>query len=309
LLIWGLLWFTFGDSWRLNGPWFRLVTVAGTAWASGQVKIYPVIVLGKGSLGWDINFMKANWKKIVPLGVFPWALEVATLATCMHFFFGHPLIWVLKIGNSPGRTRIWPQFVMTASGMDTALSVGTFGIIYSYMFVNADETYRYIKLRVLFVVIAGLFANFFTVSVGWGGAAGVGVLACNSVAARFWARDGWKLNNNPASTAYRVMWSACEPIKGSMSETFLFGFAILATCLTVRLAVLCPSPINALIVYGGTEHEIQYAEDILRLTVQAILVTTPIVFLLTKHLGPVLLKDKGKEEENGELPTISARRI
>lgn len=60
-------------------------------------------------------------------------------------------------------------------------------------------------------------------------------------------------------------------------------------------AVLCPLPINTLMIRGGTDLEIKYAEDILRLTIQAILITTPIVFVLAKHLGPILLKDKEKE--------------
>lgn len=51
-------------------------------------------------------------------------------------------------------------------------------------------------------------------------AAGVAVLACNATAATHWARDGWVLNNNPAATAYRVLWAALEPILFSFTGTF-----------------------------------------------------------------------------------------
>lgn len=56
-------------------------------------KIYPVIILGKGSLGWDTNYMKENWKQVSALGAVPWTAEVATLATCTHLFLGHPWLW------------------------------------------------------------------------------------------------------------------------------------------------------------------------------------------------------------------------
>lgn len=49
---------------------------------------------------------------------------------------------------------------------------------------------------------------------------GVAVLACNATAATYWAKDEWKLNQNPASTVYRVLWSFCEPVLFAYTGTF-----------------------------------------------------------------------------------------
>ncbi|XP_004929389.1 sodium/hydrogen exchanger 9B2 isoform X1 [Bombyx mori] len=429
LLVWGLLWLAWGDGWSWNGKWFKPAVVVVIAWSSGQLlqrlttlppllaailtgilarnlgyldmrgyphvdnflrKIYPVIILGKSSLGWDLKFMKANWRQVFSLGVVPWTAEVLALATCSRYFLHYPWVWgillgsiyaslscavvmpsVLKVGTSPDRTHNWPQLCSTAGGIDTALSVGIYGIVYSYIFSDVHDAYRYTKvaltlfvgvamgiawgslakliphsrnpyvteLRVLFVLLGGLFGNFLTLHLGWGGAGGVAVLACNATAANHWSRDGWKLNNNPASTVYRVLWAALEPavfaytgtyfeIQHTLTDTILKGFGILLVCLAVRLAcaflmcwdmsvkerificcswtpksiveaVLCPLALNTLILRGGkNEQEMEYAEQLMRLVVQAILVTTPVGYLFTKHLGPVLLRDKRKEFRN-----------
>lgn len=66
-------------------------------------------------------------------------------------------------------------------------------------------------------------------------------------------------------------------------------------------AVLCPLALNTLIAQGRhNDKEMEYAEHLIRLTVQAILITTPISFLLTNNLGPILLKRKSKVDENGK---------
>lgn len=58
---------------------------------------------------------------------------------------------------------------------------------------------------------------------------------------------------------------------------------------------MCPVAINAFIARGDhNEVQMEYAEYIMKLIVQAILITTPIGFLLTNHLGPILLKEKQK---------------
>ncbi|CAK1603268.1 unnamed protein product [Parnassius mnemosyne] len=435
-LTWGLLWCAFGNGWRWDGQWFRLTAVALVAWGSGLLlqelttlppllaalltgicarqfgildmrsypeidlflrKIYPVIILGKGSLAWDLNYMKNNWKQVAALGCLPWTIEVVATAICTHYLLGFPWLWgfllgsiyasvscavvmpqVQQHGTKPDRTQNWPQLICTAGGTDTALSVGVYGLIFSFMFSDASDLYRYLKagltliagvglgviwgslaklvpnscdgyvteLRILFVLVGGLFANFFTSAVGWSGTAGVAVLVCNATAAKHWARKGWKLNQNPASTAYRVLWSACEPvlfaytgtffvIHNSMTETMVTGLGILIICLTIRLltaalvcwnlsikeklficctwipksiveAVLCPLAIDTLLINNSnTQYEMKYANDLMRLIVEAILITTPIGFLLTYHLGPFLLKSE--ERENKDLESQKRR--
>ncbi|CAH2211252.1 jg297, partial [Pararge aegeria aegeria] len=108
---------------------------------------------------------------------------------------------VVKHGKNAGGEVNWPQLICTAGGIDTGLSVGVFGVIFTFMFYETHDSYRYIKaalglivgvalgiawgtlakfvpnskdffvteLRVLFVLAGGLFANFFTSSIGWGG--------------------------------------------------------------------------------------------------------------------------------------------
>ncbi|XP_063376142.1 sodium/hydrogen exchanger 9B2-like isoform X2 [Cydia fagiglandana] len=423
LMAWGLAWSQWGDGWEWGGKWFKIGLVAAVAWGSGQAlqalttmpgmlaalftgilaqntgfldmrdyieidgflrKIYPVVVLGKGSLGWNVDYMRSNWQRVATLGGVPWLVEVVAVATCSRFLLNFPWIWgfllgsvycslswavvmpgVARLSAASGSARNWAQLVSTAGGTDTALSVGVYGLIFSFIFTEENQLYKYIKagstlfvgvilgvawgilaglaphprdyyvaeLRVLFVLVGGLFANFILVRLGWAGTAGVAVLACNATAAMFWARDGWKINNNPASTAYRVFWAACEPTVFAYTGTFfvidndlwdvmLIGLAILLICLTVRLttaalvcwdmtlkerifvcctwvpksiveAVLAPTALTAVISRGphqDYENDLACAVNILRLLVQAIIITTPIGYLLTNHLGPILLK-------------------
>lgn len=53
---------------------------------------------------------------------------------------------VSRISASAGGARNWTQLICTAGGTDTALSVGVYGLIYSYIFVEVDDTYKYIKV-------------------------------------------------------------------------------------------------------------------------------------------------------------------
>ncbi|XP_050675581.1 sodium/hydrogen exchanger 9B1-like isoform X2 [Leptidea sinapis] len=428
--VWGTLWCAFGEKWAWNGSCFRISVVGTVAWASGQIlqdtttlpahlaalltgilarhigfldmrehsdidsflrRVYPVIILGKGSLGWDLNYMKHHWRQVVCLGCMPWVTEVAVVATCTHFFLSFPWIWgillgavyssvscpiimpsVVKHGQSYGGDRNWPQLVCTAGGVDTALSVGVFGVVFTYILgEETDTTYRYVKacsalfvgvllgaiwgnlaklvpksdyyvteLRILFVLAGGIFCNFLTSRLGWGGTGGVAVLACNATAAMHWAEQGWKLNQNPAATTYRVLWSALEPlvfaytgtffvINRSVGNTLLIGLGILCISLFFRLtvaynmcwnlrvkerlfvccawtpksiveAVLAPLAVSTIISSQGTNpsNELLYAEDILRLLVQAIVITGPIGFLLTDKLGPMLLRENCKPESD-----------
>lgn len=56
-------------------------------------KFYPIVILGKGSLGWNLNFMKKNWIKVASLGTLPWLAEVLVLTSCVHYFLGLPIVW------------------------------------------------------------------------------------------------------------------------------------------------------------------------------------------------------------------------
>ncbi|KAL4704045.1 hypothetical protein ACJJTC_001967 [Scirpophaga incertulas] len=430
LSTWCLLRNLCGDDWALGGRWFRLLIVAVAAWSCGQLleaitnlpsllgallagilarnigfldmsqytlldatlrKIYPVIVLGKASLGWDLTFMKCNWRRVASLGTLPWLAEVVTVVICVHLYIGFPLIWgfllgsiyasvscivvmptVLRITKSTGSRRNWTQLVCTAGGVDTALSLGVYCLLSTFMFYDTtNEIYRYSKagltlfvgvvigaimgmgagyiphsldsyvaeVRIAMVVIGGLAINAFTSEIGWGGVGGVAVLVCNAIAAKIWVKEGWKPNNNPATTAYKVMGSALEPMVFAYSGTFFEineplirlmvpGLCILTICLFVRLVVtslvcwdftmrekifiscvwtpkaivqciLCPLAIDTLIGLGKKDGaEMEYALDMMRQLIQAIIITTPLGFLVTKHLGLRLLKESTKNCED-----------
>lgn len=59
---------------------------------------------------------------------------------------------VCRISASAGAARNWAQLICTAGGTDTALSVGVYGLIYSYMFVEVEDTYKYIKVSFIFTL-------------------------------------------------------------------------------------------------------------------------------------------------------------
>lgn len=53
---------------------------------------------------------------------------------------------VIKHGKNASGKVNWPQLICTAGGLDTALSVGTFGLIFSFMFYETHDSYRYVKV-------------------------------------------------------------------------------------------------------------------------------------------------------------------
>lgn len=83
---------------------------------------------------------------------------------------------------------------------------------------------------------------------------------------------------------------------------YLNFFKIYNKLLKYFQAVLCPMAINTLLQLGHySVEEMEYAEQFMQLIIQAILITTPVGFLLTEHLGPVLLARKEVEDcDNGK---------
>ncbi|VVC93611.1 unnamed protein product, partial [Leptidea sinapis] len=289
--VWGTLWCVFGEKWAWNGSCFRISVVGTVAWASGQILQ-------------DTTTLPAHLAALLT-GIL--ARHIGILLGAVYSSVSCPIIMpsVVKHGKSYGGDRNWPQLVCTAGGVDTALSVGVFGVACSALFVGVllgaiwgnlaklvpKSDYYVTELRILFVLAGGIFCNFLTSRLGWGGTGGVAVLACNATAAMHWAEQGWKLNQNPAATTYRVLWSALEPlINRSVGNTLLIGLGILCISLFFRLtvaynmcwnlrvkerlfAVLAPLAVSTIISSQGTNpsNELLYAEDILRLLVQAII--------------------------------------
>lgn len=64
-------------------------------------------------------------------------------------------------------------------------------------------------------------------------------------------------------------------------------------------AVLCPAAMTALHGLNNRENELKYAEDIISLIVPAIVITTPLGFLLTHYIGPKLIGENIGVNQNG----------
>lgn len=53
---------------------------------------------------------------------------------------------VIKHGKKANGNINWTQLVCTSGGLETALCVGTFGALFSFMFYESGDSYRYIKV-------------------------------------------------------------------------------------------------------------------------------------------------------------------
>lgn len=58
-----------------------------------------------------------------------------------------------RINASANGARNWVQLICTSGGTDTALSVGVYGLISSYIFVEVDDIYKYIKVSLVFTFL------------------------------------------------------------------------------------------------------------------------------------------------------------
>lgn len=55
---------------------------------------------------------------------------------------------VIKHGKKANGKINWTQLVCTSGGLDTALSVGIFGVLFSFIFYEFDDSYHYIKVSI-----------------------------------------------------------------------------------------------------------------------------------------------------------------
>ncbi|XP_053605523.1 sodium/hydrogen exchanger 9B2-like [Plodia interpunctella] len=138
-------------------------------------RIYPVIILTKGPLTWNWDYIKNNSIKVFSLATIPWIVECSSMVFFSHLLLDFPWYWGLHLGAilssvSPavvvptvnalsarglGTKRQIAQLVGNAGGLDTAFTEGTFGIINSAIFYPAMLPYRIIKaVLAIFVGIA-----------------------------------------------------------------------------------------------------------------------------------------------------------
>ncbi|KAF9812091.1 hypothetical protein SFRURICE_021448 [Spodoptera frugiperda] len=142
-------------------------------------RIYPVIILTKGPLTWNWEYMKNNSVKVFSLATLPWIVECLSTAFFAHILLDYPWYWGLHLGSilasvSPAivappvnkfdergigtKNQIAP-LVLNAGGIDTAFTEGVCGVINSAIFYPAPLVYRIVKgLLAIFVGIAlGIF--------------------------------------------------------------------------------------------------------------------------------------------------------
>ncbi|KAJ2953554.1 hypothetical protein O0L34_g1156 [Tuta absoluta] len=149
-------------------------------------RIYPVIILTKGPLGWNWDYIKNNSVKVFSLATVPWMVECLSTAFFSHVLLEFPWYWGLHLGAilasvSPavvvptvnalkerglGTKNQIALLVANAGGLDTAFTEGMFGVINSAIFYSSSPTYRIIKaLLAIFVgvsvgVLCGVMLDF-----------------------------------------------------------------------------------------------------------------------------------------------------
>lgn len=75
------------------------------------------------------------------------------------------------------------------------------------------------------LLATGMAAIYFSEHLGYGGAGPLGAVVTAFVSLVFWTKQGWDIENNPASTAFGIFWMIVEPVnytvKPKMSRKLL----------------------------------------------------------------------------------------
>ncbi|XP_047987570.1 sodium/hydrogen exchanger 9B2-like isoform X2 [Leguminivora glycinivorella] len=139
-------------------------------------RIYPVIILSKGPLSWNWEYIKYNSVKVFSLATLPWTVECLSTAVFAHVLLKYPWYWGLHLGAilssvSPaiivptamgfhgrglGTKKQVAVLVANAGGLDTAVTEGLFGVINSAIFVTSPLPYRIVKALLAIFVGIGL---------------------------------------------------------------------------------------------------------------------------------------------------------
>ncbi|XP_013181071.1 PREDICTED: sodium/hydrogen exchanger 9B1-like [Papilio xuthus] len=144
-------------------------------------RIYPVLILTKGPLGWNWPYIKNNSMKVFLLATLPWIVECLSTAIFTHVLLEYPWYWGVHLGailSSVSPAVVVPTvmafsakglgtknkialLVANAGGLDTAFTEGMFGVINSAIFYPSPPAYRIVKALLAIFVGIGL-------GIGWG---------------------------------------------------------------------------------------------------------------------------------------------
>ncbi|CAH4003573.1 sodium/hydrogen exchanger 9B2-like isoform X2 [Pieris brassicae] len=141
-------------------------------------RVYPVIILTKGPLTWNWDYIRHNPVKVFSLATLPWIVECLSTAFFSFIYLDFPWYWGIHLGAilssvSPaivvpivialntkglGTKSKLALLVGNAGGLDTAFSEGMFGVINSAIFYESTPVYRIIKAftAIFFGVVLGV---------------------------------------------------------------------------------------------------------------------------------------------------------
>ncbi|KAK6619103.1 hypothetical protein RUM44_003485 [Polyplax serrata] len=128
-------------------------------------KIALVIILIRAGLDLDPRALRRLYISVMKLGLVPWIIECAIIATMTYFLLDLPWIWGFLLGSiiaavSPAvivpcllrlRTKGYgiakgiPTLIIAISGIDDAASVAIFGIIHGLMFSKESLVFNIIQ--------------------------------------------------------------------------------------------------------------------------------------------------------------------
>lgn len=223
-----------------------------------------VIILSRAGLELDPSALRRLKWTVARLGLIPWFFEAAVVAVTTHYLMALDWSWAFLLGSiiaavSPavvvpclfrlrnkgyGVAKGIPTLIIAVSGVDDAVSVAMFGIIFSIMF-SSDSLYYQIAqgpisiigglgfgaiwgwlcqyvpekddafavpLRILMLLGGGLLAVFGSEEIKYDGAGPLGCFTAAFMCSNYWSKQGWEVDENPAATAFQIFWMIFEPI-------------------------------------------------------------------------------------------------
>ncbi|GBP62629.1 hypothetical protein EVAR_46468_1 [Eumeta japonica] len=254
-----------------------ILTRAGLDLEPQAMKKYFVTVIKLALVPWTYEFLLSSVMGYFLLGLpWSWALLMGSIIAAVSPAVIVPCLFRLR-SKGYGVAKGIPTLVLAVSGVDDAASVAVFGIVSSLMFAPSSMTMNIIQgpasiiggiafgvvcgyllkyvperndafmvpLRVLLLLVGGLFAVLGSEEIGWGGAGPLAVIAFAFVACKNWTEQGWELEDNPVATAFEIFWMFFEPmlfsvtgaqvvIKDLEPHLVLVGGGILIACVISR---------------------------------------------------------------------------
>ncbi|CAG9767909.1 unnamed protein product [Ceutorhynchus assimilis] len=320
---------------------------------------WSVIKLGLGP--WLIEAIVVAVGSYYFLGI-PWdyAFALGSVAAAVSPAVTVPCLLRLR-SKGYGVAKGIPTLIIAIAGIDDAASVAVFGIIKSAMFSTGSLTFVIMQaplsiiggiafgifwgllcyytpekkdpyvshLRILLLLAGCTFSVFGSDYIGYGGAGPLACVAAAFVALVVWSKQGWDIEDNPASEGFEILWMFFEPILFSLTgaqiklqeldrQVVLIGIGILVASTVIRIgstvvlgigcglnlkeklfasfALMSKATVQAALasvllglISDHSSVEHIYAEKVLMVCILAIMLTAPTSAILMTLLGPKLL--------------------